>query len=102
MNQQRDLHHVIRDLDKGKVSSEGGAALRRVITAAQRTGLKGSLTLTIGVESVDPDHVQLTAKIVAKAPTAETESTLFLVVEEGDVEPVQQVLSFEAGAGAGN
>ncbi len=99
----RDFHLTIRDLDKGKLSQEAGAQLRRVIAATQRTGLKGSLTVTLQVEPLeDREHVLLTAKVTAKAPAAETESTLFLICEDGDAEPVQQVLPFGDAQRPGN
>lgn len=89
----KDLHGYIKDLDRGRVSEEAGAQLRKVVAAVQRTGQKGTLTLQLVIEATgDGEHVSMDAKIKSVAPAAATMSTLFLTTPEGDVEPVQQVL----------
>lgn len=90
---EKPFDKYLAALDRGRVNDEAGAQLRRVVEAVKRTGEKGHLTLRLTVESLeDGEHVSILSKITSNAPSAPMQSTLFLALEGGDVEPVQQVL----------
>lgn len=80
----RDFGEVLQDIDQGKVTLEAAKQLRRVVAAVTATGIKGSLTLTLEVEPAG-DAVLIGSKLVAKAPAAATETTLFHIGIDGDL-----------------
>jgi hypothetical protein len=45
---------TLLDIDRGKVHDDAGELLAQVVEAVNRTGAKGTLTVTIEVEPLDP------------------------------------------------
>ncbi len=75
----RPFADVLRDLNRGRTHGELSSELQGLVASVLETGKKGSLTLTITVESAKSHNMVVFAdKVVVKKPEARAGSIFFV------------------------
>lgn len=93
---ERPFSDFLPTIRAGRTDSELADALRDLTRQCLETQKAGSLTLTIKLKPNGGSGLFVDAKLVAKAPEATQESTLFYATEDGDLtrrDPRQPTLS---------
>lgn len=77
--QTKPFATTLNELNKGRTHSELSSSLQDLVAAVMDTGKKGTLTLTIIVESAKShDMVVISDKVVVKKPEARAATMLFV------------------------
>jgi hypothetical protein len=76
---------TLRQVRNGALETEMNDALQELVHEVERTGKKGSLTLTIEVQPAGEGKQFVNGATKAKLPSPTNQATLFYVKENGDL-----------------
>lgn len=80
----RDFQDILTDLDEGKIHTQAGAELRKVVAAVMETGKKGTVNIRIDV-SREGRKAIVKASVKATVPLAPADASIFSATEDGEL-----------------
>lgn len=85
--QVRPFADFLLDLASGSVHTDLSEELVALVEAVRATGKKGSLQLTLAVATVGANHdaLQVTARVAAKPPASDPQSSIFFPDSAGNL-----------------
>lgn len=85
--QVRPFADFLLDLAAGSIHTELSEELVTLVEAVRATGKKGSLQLTLAVATVGANHdaLQVTARVTAKPPASDPQSSIFFPDHDGNL-----------------